>query len=232
MFNRDEDNDYREWRRSGEHRGWFERAREGIRNWFSADDAALSGVSQGPLGSHEPGLPYEPSGIRHNIVRNEERYGGMSGQSYMRNVESNRPYGQRFDADTYGEHGPVERWTPRDTEYGGTGSQQSLRGRGPRNYQRNDERIREDVIERLTHSHYVDASDIQIEVAQGVVILTGMVDDRRQKRIAADLVEDIFGVKNVRNQLRVRQFTGFGESVNERQPSPSTRAYNRDAEKR
>src|SRR5437868_14493003 len=78
-----------------------------------------------------------------------------------------------------------------------------FRGLGPKNYQRSDERIREEVCERLTDDDYVDASGIEVSVEQGVVLLAGSVDDRRTKRRAEDVAESVRGVKDIQNQLRV-----------------------------
>jgi osmotically-inducible protein OsmY len=79
----------------------------------------------------------------------------------------------------------------------------SYRGRGPKNYQRSDERIREDVCERLERDHHVDASDLEVTVADGVVTMSGTVQDRDMKRRAEDLVESCGGVRDVQNQIRV-----------------------------
>jgi osmotically-inducible protein OsmY len=76
-------------------------------------------------------------------------------------------------------------------------------GRGPRRYRRTDERIAEDVNERLTTDPDVDATDIEVMVADGRVILTGTVDDRRTKRLAEIDAEEVWGVTDVDNQLRV-----------------------------
>lgn len=78
-------------------------------------------------------------------------------------------------------------------------------GRGPRGYQRSDERIREDVCERLTRHGRIDASDINIRVANGEVTLEGSVQDRDAKRLAEDVAEDVFGVRDVNNQLKVHR---------------------------
>lgn len=77
-------------------------------------------------------------------------------------------------------------------------------GRGPRGYQRSDERIREDVCELLLADGEVDASDIEVTVASGEVTLQGTVPDRRMKRSAEDLVEAVSGVLQVDNRLRVQ----------------------------
>jgi hypothetical protein len=78
-------------------------------------------------------------------------------------------------------------------------------GRGPKGYQRSDERIKEDICERLTQAGDLDASDIEVQVNNGEVTLTGTVEQRQWKRIAEDTIENISGVKEVHNQLRVGQ---------------------------
>lgn len=79
----------------------------------------------------------------------------------------------------------------------------SYRGRGPKNYQRSDERIREEICERLTMDHDIDASEIEVDVQGAVVTLNGTVNERHMKRMAEDLAETIRGVKDVQNNLRV-----------------------------
>lgn len=79
----------------------------------------------------------------------------------------------------------------------------SFRGRGPKNYRRSDDAIREDVCERLTMDHDVDATDVEVTVNDSVVVLGGTVGDRHMKRIAEDIAESVRGVKDVQNNLRV-----------------------------
>ena len=76
-------------------------------------------------------------------------------------------------------------------------------GRGPRNYRRSDERIKEDVCERLTYYGQLDASNIEVEVENSEVILKGTVDSRHSKRMAEDIAESVSGVRDVHNQLRI-----------------------------
>jgi osmotically-inducible protein OsmY len=78
-------------------------------------------------------------------------------------------------------------------------------GRGPRGYQRSDERIQEDVSERLMQHGRLDASDIEVQVANGEVTLTGNVRTREEKRHAEDVAESVSGVQHVQNQLRVSE---------------------------
>lgn len=102
-----------------------------------------------------------------------------------------------------------------DSDYGYRSTQQhttgspwtrdSYSGRGPKGYQRSDDRIREDVSDRLTRDHDVDASDITVEVQSGEVTLTGTVPSRDQKRCAEDCAESVPGVSEVTNNLRVQR---------------------------
>ena len=78
------------------------------------------------------------------------------------------------------------------------------RGRGPRDYVRSDERILEDVNDRLTDDGSIDASDISVQVAEREVTLTGEVESRAEKRRAEDVAEMVTGVIHVQNNLRVR----------------------------
>jgi osmotically-inducible protein OsmY len=98
-------------------------------------------------------------------------------------------------------------------------------GRGPKGYTRSDERIREDVCEMLTQDPEVDATEMEIVVADGEVTLMGFVEDRETKRRAEDIAECAPGVKEVHDQLRVsrqesqtqqgRQQTGMGQQGGE-----------------
>jgi osmotically-inducible protein OsmY len=81
----------------------------------------------------------------------------------------------------------------------------SHRGRGPKGYRRSDERIREDISDRLTDDHWLDASEIDVRVENGDVHLTGEVKTRDDKRRAEQLAEQVSGVDNVMNHLRVEK---------------------------
>ncbi|MEH6392127.1 MAG: BON domain-containing protein [Sulfitobacter sp.] len=85
--------------------------------------------------------------------------------------------------------------------------EQDHRGKGPRNYRRSDERITEDVNQRLSDDRHVDASDIEVSVADSEVTLTGTVDSRQAKRHAEDCCDAVSGVSHVQNNLRVRKAT-------------------------
>ena len=98
-----------------------------------------------------------------------------------------------------GARGRDDNWY-RSNELGGGGT---YYGRGPSGYTRSDERIREDVCDRLTDDPHVDASAIEVAVEGGLVTLQGQVSDRQMKHRAEDCAEHISGVKDVENRLRV-----------------------------
>jgi BON domain-containing protein len=81
----------------------------------------------------------------------------------------------------------------------------SFRGLGPQNYTRADERILDDIHERLTESHHVDARNILVDVRDGAVTLRGTVQQRRMRYAAEDLVAAVLGVTNIENQLKVQE---------------------------
>lgn len=91
------------------------------------------------------------------------------------------------------------------------GTGQSHAGRGPRSYQRSDDRVREDVNECLTADPRIDASEIDVRVQNGEVILSGSVDERRTRRLAEEIIENLPGVRDVRNELRVSQGNSWSQ---------------------
>ncbi|QSQ23384.1 BON domain-containing protein [Pyxidicoccus parkwayensis] len=85
-------------------------------------------------------------------------------------------------------------------------------GKGPKAYTRPDERIREDIYDRLMHG-WVNAEDVEVLVKNGEVTLTGFVEERRDKRVIEDLIEDVLGVKDVHNQLKVSRPETLGATA-------------------
>jgi hypothetical protein len=106
-------------------------------------------------------------------------------------------------------------------ERSGPSSRESYRGKGPKNYRRSDERIHEEICERLSLHGDLDASDIEVQVKGGTVTLTGEVSERAAKRMAEDAIDDISGVTDVNNQIRVRQSQGQRSSSSSSSPSSS-----------
>ena len=121
----------------------------------------------------------------------DDRRGGDSSQRF--HSDEDRPAGdEQGGSETSGHGGDA-----------GTTLMAIHRGRGPKGYIRSDNRIREDVCDRLTDDPDIDASEIDVRVANGEVTLTGTVTDRTAKRHADNLAERIGGVRHVQNNLRV-----------------------------
>jgi hypothetical protein len=86
-------------------------------------------------------------------------------------------------------------------------------GKGPKGYQRADERVIDDVCHALERDPLVDASEIEVSCQKGEVVLKGSVDSRQAKRRAEQCVEELPGVKDVRNELRVQPPGASGSST-------------------
>jgi hypothetical protein len=78
------------------------------------------------------------------------------------------------------------------------------RGKGPKGYQRSDDRLREMLCERLRDDPNIDASEVSVSVQNGRVTLEGTVDSRSTKNLIEDVAEQ-FGVDDVQNNLRVQR---------------------------
>jgi osmotically-inducible protein OsmY len=97
--------------------------------------------------------------------------------------------------------------------FGDEGGGQNHRGRGPKGYQRSDQRILDELHDRLTDDPHVDASEIEVRVENREVTLSGTVNSRFEKRHAEDIAESVSGVAHVQNNLRVQQAGAGGSSM-------------------
>jgi osmotically-inducible protein OsmY len=163
-----------------------ERHRGGGERWPSARDEDLSARRAGNRwpSDEQAGRDYPSSG-----------YTGYRSQS---------GWGDRYGAE--GWDSPFEASAGRSSERQGV-----HRGKGPRGYERSDERLKEVVSERLAEDPYIDASDITVSISSGVVKLTGTVDSRASKYQVEELIERCGGVKDIDNQLRT-QSRSMGQS--------------------
>jgi hypothetical protein len=119
-------------------------------------------------------------------------FGQAQGSSAWRNhgvEEDSGPFRSGGWSDPYGE----------GRRYPGTGPH---RGKGPRGYQRSDDRLKEMLCERLRDDPNIDATDVSVNVESGRVVFEGTVDSRRTRHLIED-VADQFGVDDVQNNLRV-----------------------------
>jgi hypothetical protein len=124
---------------------------------------------------------------------------GRMGRDWNR-YDQGLEYGMDWDVDyeIYEDYEDVPMWTYTEMWW----IPGPMSGLGPRNYERSDERICEDVCERLTRHGRLDASDIEVEVNHGEVTLQGTVNSQEEKRIAEDAIASIPGVMDIHNRLQ------------------------------
>jgi len=175
------------------------------------------------------GEGYEGRGYGEERTRGEERAYGLG-----REGAGGAP-GRGWDGyDESGHDGRrAERWS-RGDERGMTGggadflderrrqAQGRFAGLGPKGYERSDDRIREDVCDRLMQDPEIDASELVVGVQAGEVTLDGTVDSKDAKRLAEDVAEDVSGVREVHNRLRVDRQLGRSSSRSTHAAGPST----------
>ncbi|UOF02912.1 BON domain-containing protein [Bdellovibrio reynosensis] len=88
---------------------------------------------------------------------------------------------------------------------GDRGGLRNFAGKGPKNYQRSDERIYEEICEILTLDPDVDASDIEVKVRNGEVTLSGTTETKSLGRYVENSIEHITGIKNILNRIKATE---------------------------
>ena len=102
----------------------------------------------------------------------------------------------------YEHGGKLNRWSD---DIRSESSHENHRGKGPKGFQRSPVRIKDEACELLARDSELDASDIEVDVEDNCIVLKGEVDSRKDKRLAELLVENISGIEDVYNQLRVKK---------------------------
>jgi hypothetical protein len=70
-----------------------------------------------------------------------------------------------------------------------------------------DERLREEIKARLAGHDLLDASEIEVEVRDGNVVLNGWVEDGDANYLAELLASDVSGATSLENHLRIKHPT-------------------------
>jgi osmotically-inducible protein OsmY len=175
--------------------GRFEEQREGLGSDWPSEREYRGG---GGSGRREQGFGREHPGYRERS--SYAASGPGADQGYGR--EQERGFWDRASDEVSSWFGDDEAERRRRMDDQRSGNH---RGRGPRGYTRSDDRIREDVCDRLTDDPFIDASDIEIAVSKCEVTLSGTVESREARRRAEDLAERVAGVSHVQNNIRVSQ---------------------------
>jgi hypothetical protein len=132
------------------------------------------------------------------------REGGYGGGPMDAQRGDYSDYGEFRGYGAYGEHRGFGGTSGFGDRQGTAVGRPNYAGRGPKNWRRSDERITEEINERLARDPDLDATDVEVRVENGLVTLSGVVEDRGAKRRAEDLAEDAFGVDDVHNELKIR----------------------------
>ena len=159
-----------------------------------------------------------------DVDADEQRTQGTPGTQFdQRNVQYGQGQGSGWGWQGRGRQGRADwersgAWGDRARQFG------QFAGRGPKGYQRSDERIREDVSDRLMEHPELDASGLEVVVQAGVVTLSGDVDSRWAKRLAEDIAEEVGGVRDVMNHLSVNSGDGVqsGQEMRSRSQTRGT----------
>lgn len=189
---------------SRERGGWEERGSEGEPRRYGS----------GGLGERDEGRWYggawgreQEGGRERGALREGDRWtgdrterGGRRWRGGVRGAEAGQPYGSGFFGTAYALY--AGRREPGEGERG-------RMGRGPKGYRRSDERIQDEVCERIARAG-VEADDVEVKVENAEVTLSGSVHRREEKRWLEELAEDVFGVQEVHNHLRVARHEQAG----------------------
>jgi hypothetical protein len=121
------------------------------------------------------------------------RYGGFVGTEGDYAPASGLPPG--YGAADRGGYGRLGGWRHHDTGL--------MRPRGPKGYERSDDRIAEDLCEHLMNLDDIDSSDVEVHVKNGRVVLQGTVPERFMKYEIENIAATTLGVKDVENNITV-----------------------------
>ena len=188
-----DDRDYGGYGHAGAATGAYRTDDRGYHERYRAERAREDGHSPGPRYSNG-----------HDAADDYYRAAREQREDYLR-WEARSPGAEFEDGNGRSHRENAPAWVQR--ERGGYWRnyepQGTYSGRGPKDYQRSDDRVREEICDCMTDDPLLDASEITVAVNNGEVILSGTVTSRDQKRRAEDVAERISGVKDVANQLRV-----------------------------
>lgn len=213
--------EYRGSREARESEQWRQRSRDYPREpRYSSGGYGGGSFSRGDYFG-EPRYPERPFSPREEYTGD---YGsrGYTGRGYSGGYGGeSRGYGdepRRWGGSGWGESREPRGWAEPRGGWGESGDWSESReargeerpgffrrlfNRGPKGYQRSDERIREDISEQLMLTSDVDSSDVSVTVVSGKVTLEGTVPSRFMKHRIEDIADACPGVQDIDNRIRV-----------------------------
>lgn len=143
---------------------------------------------------------------------------GFTGGAYAYGYGSRYP--TRSPESEYSDESAVSYGGSYGRGYGRTGGYGTMSGhgerqyaRGPKGYQRSDERLKEDISERLMEACDIDSSEVTVDVKGAKVILEGIVPSRHMKHAIEDMVDACPGVQDIDNRIRVSSPNYQGSAI-------------------
>ncbi|MEO7120994.1 MAG: BON domain-containing protein, partial [Ginsengibacter sp.] len=150
--------------------------------------------------SYNENRGWENQGYRNNLRNENDRYGRFVNRENNYNNMQDRDWWDKTKDEVSSWFGDDEAERRRKMD---DIRDYNHKGKGPKNYKRSPERIKEDINDKLSDNWMIDASEIEVEVNGTEVTLNGTVDRRVNKRMAEDIAESVSGVTHVQNNLRV-----------------------------
>lgn len=142
------------------------------------------------------------SGHNSQYEWDDEDLGGASASYYGDDARwKNDRKTRHLNNDEYGKGMRTQRWNQNLDNMKPHGEHY---GKGPKGYNRSDERIYEDVCEALSLHPEIDASGVEVSVQGGIVTLTGTILSRRMKKEAEHFIDTVPGVYDVVNLLSLQ----------------------------
>jgi hypothetical protein len=119
--------------------------------------------------------------------------------------------GHRDEQDRGGRsQGDYPQRTQERGSFGGWSSSSSHQQRGPKGYKRSDERLLDEICQRIAQSD-IDASDVTVQVQDGHVTLDGTIPHRRMKYELEEMADRVMGVSDIDNRLRMPRSQGIDQ---------------------
>jgi hypothetical protein len=139
-----------------------------------------------------------PGGRDRRAARDTLEGGDLGWHGGVRGSEGGGGYGGGFFGTAYGLYAGRPERVRGERDWRGS---ERPTGRGPKGFRRSDERIHDEVCERIARSG-IDADDVEVKVENGEVTLTGTVNQREDKWQLESICDSVFGVEDVHDQLR------------------------------
>jgi osmotically-inducible protein OsmY len=203
----------------------------------SRDERQRRTQSQSQYGNRERSYSssYSPRSYDDNAGHLVDSYGSYSPSEYRSSAERQQQTQREWGRTRYPADNDYYANQPREEHHESFGHQLREAGqkiarsvkrafRGPKGYKRSDDRIREDVSDRLGENPYIDCSEVEVTVNNGEVTLTGVVTSRQEKFLIEEITDDVSGVNEVHNQVRVKREQQGNPAMAETVPGNQTSA--------